>query len=97
MPVTCAEIEQLVIQACEDLETQEIPKIAATARKYNAPKDRIYRRWKGISCSQIEAGDVDKALDDAAEEALCLYIKFADDLDIPIQEKMLVKAINSIF
>jgi Tc5 transposase DNA-binding domain len=96
MPVTCAEIEELVIKACEDLQTQETPKIAATARKYNAPKDRVYRRWNGLSRSRIDAGGANKALDDAAEEALCLYIEFADDLGIPIREKTLVKAANSI-
>jgi hypothetical protein len=81
MPVTYAEIEELVIQACEDLQTQENPKIAATARKYNAPKDR---RWNGLSRSRIDAGGADKALDDTAEEALCLYIEFADNTGISI-------------
>jgi hypothetical protein len=97
MPVTCAEIKELIIQACEDLQTQENPKIAAISRKYNAPKDRVYRRWKGLSSSRINAGGANKALDNAAEEALYLYIEFTDDLDISIRKKTLVKAANSMF
>jgi hypothetical protein len=37
MPVTCAEIRELVIAACRDLQTQEIPNIKATAREHGAP------------------------------------------------------------
>jgi hypothetical protein len=96
MPVTYAELEERVIAACEDLEKQEILKIAATARKYNAPKDRVYRRWTGRAYSRIAVGGANKALDDAAEQALCLYIDFADDLSISIREKSLTKAVNSI-
>ena len=96
MPVTYAEIEKRVLEACYDLETQEHPNIAATARKYNASKTRVYRRWMGLTRSRIEAGGVNKVLDDAAEQALCLYIEFADDLDISIREKSLTKVINLI-
>jgi hypothetical protein len=97
MPVTYAEIEELIIQAYEDLQTQENPKITVTARKYNALKDRVYRRWKGLSSSRIDAEGANKVLNNAAEEALYLYIKFIDNLDIFIRGKTLVKAANSIF
>ncbi len=96
MPVTCAEIEERVLEACYDLETQEYSNIAATARKYDAPKTRVYRRWMRLLRSRIEVGGTNKTLDDAAEQALCLYIEFADDLGISIQEKSLTKAANSI-
>ena len=96
MPVTYAEIEKRVLEACYDLETQEHPNIAATARKYDAPKTRVYRRWMGLTRSRIEAGGVNKVLDDAVEQVLCLYIDFADDLDISIREKSLTKVTNSI-
>jgi hypothetical protein len=84
MPVTYAEVEERVIEACCDLETQEILNISATAHKYKALKSRVYRRFTGKSNSRIEAECTNKVLNNAAEQALCLHIKFADDLDIPI-------------
>jgi Tc5 transposase DNA-binding domain len=69
---------------------------SATARKYKTPKSRVYRRFTGKSNSRIEAGGANKVLDDAAEQALCLYIEFADDLGIPIRERSLTKAADSI-
>ena len=44
MFVTYTEIEKRVLEACYDLETQEHPNIAATARKYDVSKTRVYRR-----------------------------------------------------
>jgi hypothetical protein len=96
MPVTYAEVEERVIEAYYDLETQEIPNISAIARKYNALKSQVYQRFIGKSNSRIEAGGANKVLNDAAKQALCLYIKFADDLDISIRESSLTKAMNSI-
>jgi transposase-like protein len=79
MPVTCSEIEELVIAACRDLQTQEIPNIKATARKHGAPPGRVYRRWNCLAESRIDAGEANKVLDDAAaKQALCLYINFTD-------------------
>jgi hypothetical protein len=78
MPVTCSEIEELVIAACRDLQTQEIPNIKATARKHGAPPGRVYCRWNCLAESRIDAGGTNKVLDNAAEQALCLYINFTD-------------------
>jgi Tc5 transposase DNA-binding domain len=50
----------------------------------------------GLSRSRIDAGGANKALDNAAKEALYPYIEYADDLGIPVREKTLVKAANSI-
>jgi hypothetical protein len=96
MPVTSSEIEELVTAACRDFRTQEIPNMKATARKHGAPPGRGYRRWNCLAESRIDAGGANKVLDDAAEQALCLHIDFADQLDIPIREKTLTKAANSI-
>ena len=96
MPTTCTEIEELVIQACKDLQTQENPKIAITVHKYNISKDHVYRRWNGLSCSRIDTEGVNKVLNDITEQVLCLYIEFADDLNIFIREKTLIKMTNFI-
>lgn len=85
MLITWAEIGDLVHKACEDLQTQKLPITTATARKYKASRGRVQRQWNGISQSKIDAGGANQALGKAAEEALCLYINFADKLSIPIQ------------
>jgi DDE superfamily endonuclease/Tc5 transposase DNA-binding domain len=96
MPVTYAEEEERILEACDDLENQENPLYAATARKFGVHPKRLYRRFTGRTQSRIDAGGTNKVLDDAAEHALCMYIDFADDLGIPIREKTLTKAANSI-
>jgi hypothetical protein len=48
------------------------------------------------SDSYIESGGANKASDDEAEQALCAYIDFAEDLGMPIREKSLSKTANSI-
>jgi hypothetical protein len=67
IPVSCAEIEELVIAACRDLQTQEIPNIKATARKYSVLPGRVYRQWNCLTESRISAGGANKVLDNAAE------------------------------
>jgi hypothetical protein len=96
MPETYQEIEARVLDACYDLEDQENPNMAETARKYDAPYDRVYRRFTGRAFSRIDSGGTNKALNEAEEQALCLYIEFADNLDISIQEKTLTNAVNAI-
>jgi AraC-like DNA-binding protein len=96
MPVTYQEVEERVIEACEALETQEIPNIAKTAREFNVPPRRLRRRFQGETSSRIDAGGQNKALNEAAEEALCLYIDKADEIGLPIRERTLVDAANAI-
>jgi Tc5 transposase DNA-binding domain len=96
MPITYQEIEERVIRACISLECQEIPNIAATARQYDAPEGRVRRRFLGKAGSRIDAGGQNKALDEAADRALCLYIDLTDDIGLPIREKTLVIAANAI-
>jgi hypothetical protein len=96
MPITCQEIEERVIRACISLEYQEIPNIAATARQYNAPEGRVRRRFLGKAGSRINAGGQNKALDEAADRALCLYIYLIDDIGLLIREKTFIIAANAI-
>jgi hypothetical protein len=67
MPVICVEIEELVISACRDLQTQEIPNIRATARKHGALSGRVYRRLNYITESLINARGANKVLDNTAK------------------------------
>ena len=72
MPVTCSEVEERVIAACEDLKRQEHPNIAKTAWIYNAPEGHVRRRFKGKAPCRLETGGQNKALDDVAEQSLCM-------------------------
>jgi hypothetical protein len=67
MPITYAEIEELILQACRDFKTQENPNIAGTARKYSALKDHVYRRWMGLLQSYIDKESANRILDNTAE------------------------------
>jgi hypothetical protein len=43
-----------------------------------------------------KSGGANKALDDEAEQALCIYISFAEDLGMPIREESLSETAISI-
>ncbi len=96
MPVTYVEVEERVIKICCDLETQEILNISFIARKYKALKDRVYRGFTEKLNRRIKTEDAGKVSDDTAEQALCLYVEFADDFSISIREFSLIKAANFI-
>jgi Tc5 transposase DNA-binding domain len=96
MPITYQETEERVFRACESLEQQDIPNIGPTAREFRVPNGRLRRRWRGLASSRIDAGGHNKVLDDAGEQALCLYIDLADEIGLPIREKTLVVAANAI-
>ena len=78
------EIEERVEQALDDLQTQNRPNIRATARKFGVPRMRLARRFHRTHMSKIEAGGQNKALDSEAERALCLYIDFAEQINMPL-------------
>jgi hypothetical protein len=96
MPITNEEIEERVIEACEDLEKQIKPKIAETARKYGVHKDRVRRRFRGIAGPSYNKGGHNKRLTNDEDETICLYINFAENIGLLIHEKTLVAAANSI-
>jgi Tc5 transposase DNA-binding domain len=96
MPITCQDIEERVIEACEDLEHQEIRNIAKTAREFDVPEGRLRRRFQGKALSYIDREAHNKVLNEAAERSLCLYIDLADEIGLPIREQTLVIAANAI-
>jgi Tc5 transposase DNA-binding domain len=57
---------------------------------------RVRRRFLGLAASRIDAGGQNKTLNKDDDKALCLYIDFCDDVSLPIREKTLVVAANTI-
>ena len=96
MPITNSEIEERVIEACEWLDTQKKPYFAKAARKFGVHKDRVRRRYLGKALSLCDVGGHNKRLNDDEDCALCAYIDFTDEIGLPIREKTLVVAANSI-
>jgi len=96
MPITNLDIEERVIEACEWLTTQKKPYYSKAARKYGVHKDRIRRRFLGKALDSSNIGGHNRRLNDDEDRALCAYIDLADEIGLPIREKTLVVAANSI-
>jgi DDE superfamily endonuclease/Tc5 transposase DNA-binding domain len=96
MPITYQEIEERVTKACEELNSQKKPNITKTARKYGAPRGRVSRRFHKKAGSSSSIGGHNKRLNGDEDRVLCTYIDFADEIGLPIREKTLVVAANSI-
>jgi hypothetical protein len=97
MPVTCAETEERVLEACEELETQEKPNIAKTAREFDVPVGRLRHRFQGKAPCRLDVRGQNKVLNKAAEEALCSYINKADAIGLLIRKQTLISAANAIY
>ena len=96
MPITNAEIEEAVIEACKWLKIQKKPCYSKAARQFGVHKDRVRRRFLGETGSLCDTGGFNKRLNDDEDRTLCEYIDFADDIGLPIREKTLIIAANSI-
>ena len=96
MPITNSEIEERVFEACGWLSTQKKPCFAKAARKYGVSKHRVRRRFLGKALDSSNIGGHNKRLNYDEDRALCAYIDHADNIGLPIREKTLVVAANSI-
>jgi len=96
MPITNLDIEERVTEACEWLTTQKKPYYSKAARKFGVHKDRVRRRFLGKALDSSNIGGHNRRLNDDEDRALCAYIDLADDIGLPIREKMLRVAANSI-
>ena len=96
MPITNEDIEERVIAACVWLDAQKKPNYAKAARLHSVHKDRVRRRYRGITNDSSYIGGHNKRLNCDENKALCAYIDLADDIGLPIREKTLVVAANSI-
>jgi hypothetical protein len=72
------------------------PYFSKAARKYGVHKDRVRRRFLEKTASLCDSGGHNKRLNDEEDRALCAYIDFADEIGLPIREKTLIVAGNSI-
>jgi hypothetical protein len=71
-------------EAIADLESQELPNVAATARKYDIERTTLRNRWKGKSTSMEECVSVYRqCLTTSQEQALILVINKLTDRNIP--------------
>ena len=70
MPDTYRDVEERILEAVEDLEHQDKPNIASTARDFDVPEQRLRKRYQGRA-SKIEVERQNKALSEAEELAVC--------------------------
>jgi hypothetical protein len=85
-----------LLRPAKTLRSKKTRKSQKTARKYGVHKDRVRRRFRGIAGPSYNKGGHNKRLTNDEDKALCLYIDFAEDIGLPIREKTLMAAANSI-
>ena len=96
MSETYTDIEARIQAACLKLSELEKPNIAAIAREYSIPEQRLRARAAGQpSRSQRVVGN--KRLSEAKELAICLYLKRLDSsIDTAARPSMLTGCANAI-
>jgi hypothetical protein len=71
-------------EAIADLDTQEVPNVTATAKRYGLHPKTLENRWKGKSVSMAEAVSTHRqALTNAQEKALIGIINWLTDRRMP--------------
>lgn len=95
MSASYGQIEERIKQAVNDLGTQSKPNIAATARKFDVPRQRLQHRFKG-NPSKIESGGQNKKLSEAQEKAICQFLDHLDSNGPKARYKQLEQAANSL-
>ena len=84
-------------EAIADLETQEVPNIAETARKYGLVPHTLGNQWKGRTTSMAEAvSETRQALTNAQEKALISIINKLSDRRMPLTLAIIKNLIEEI-
>ena len=84
-------------EAITDLETQEVPNIAETTRKYGLVPHTLGNQWKGRTTSIAEAvSETRQALTNAQEKALISIINKLSDRRIPPTSVIIKNLIEEI-
>ena len=65
------------------LALEAIPNIAATARQYNVDRTRLWRRFKGLTQSVVEAHEYQQLLSNTQLKVLVEHINHLSNLGIP--------------
>jgi AraC-like DNA-binding protein len=83
--------------AVTDLESQERPNVASTARKHNVARRTLAHRFKGETGPNREATSYSrKQLTDSQEEALITYVNKLNDRGFPPTPQILKNITESI-
>ena len=95
MSASYGQIEEKIKKAVDDLQTQSKPNIAATAQKFDVPRQRLQSRFKG-KLSKIDSGGQNKKLSEAQEKAICQFLDHLDSNGPKARHKQLEQAANSL-
>lgn len=95
MPDTYRDVEERILEAVEDLEHQDKPNIASTARDFDVPEQRLRKRYQGRA-SKIEVGGQNKALSEAEELTVCQSIDRLDECGLSARPRMLIGIANRV-
>jgi hypothetical protein len=95
MPDTYRDVEERILEAVENLQHQDKPNIASTARDFDVPEQRLRKRYQGRA-SKIDVGGQNKALSEAEELAVCQSIDRLDKSGLCARPKMLIGIANRV-
>jgi hypothetical protein len=86
-----------IAEAITDLESQDRPNIAATARRYRIARETLSKRFRGETGPNQEATSYSrKQLTDTQEEALITYVNKLNDRGFPPTPQILKNIAESI-
>ena len=95
MPSEAQLTEEKVLKACDAYRNREYATITDAADAFDAPRQRVSRRLRGIP-SEITKGGNNKLLLPHQEQALCDYIVRLDNLGMSPRLSMVRSAANGI-
>jgi hypothetical protein len=99
MPKSDTDIEDLVDRAVREIREEEEdgdrPNVAAKARELRVPKDRLYRRLKGVG-PRIARKPVNHRLSAVQEGSLLRYIHTLDEIRVAIWYDRISLVANAI-
>ena len=95
MSPTNQEIEERIINAIHALSDQSRPNIAAAAREFDVPYQRLKARFKGRK-SLFEREPNGRRLNPDHESALSRWIDYNDELGLPLKRPQIIAAATSI-
>ena len=86
-----------IAEAITDLESQDRPNIAATARKYRVARETLSKRFRGVQGTNEDVNSyVRQQLSNTQEEALITYINKLNDRGFPPTPQILKNIAESI-
>ena len=94
MSESYSEIESRIQEALDALSKRDKPNIAAAAREFRVPEQRLRARWNGCLSKQ-ERPAANRKLSEALELAVCRYLDRLDAVGTAARMPMITCA-NSI-